>query len=133
MKDRSYFNRDLSWLYFNERVLAEAGNETLPLYERIRFLAIYSSNLDEFFRVRVAFIKRLLLLNKGKLSKKAELSNPNEILTQIHEEVGRQQNQFGAILKKSVLPLLRKNKVHLYYNEPYLDAHREAVEGLFFF
>ncbi len=132
MKNGSYFNRDLSWLSFNDRVLAEAGNETLPLYERIKFLAIYSSNLDEFFRVRVAFIKRLMLLDKGKLNKKAELSNPGDILAQVHEEVGRQQNRFGRILQGSILPLLRKNKIHLYHNEPYQDAHLEAVEGLFF-
>lgn len=54
MQEPQYINRDLSWLAFNERVLQEAQDERVPLYERIKFLAIYSSNLDEFFRVRVA-------------------------------------------------------------------------------
>ena len=53
MEDYSFFNRDLSWLSFNERVLMEAESERVPLLERIKFLAIYSSNLDEFYRVRM--------------------------------------------------------------------------------
>ncbi len=132
MKKTIYFNRDLSWISFNERVLSEAGNDTLPLYERIKFLAIYSSNLDEFFRVRVALMKRLMLLDKGKLNKKAELSNPKEILSQVHKEVAHQLNRFGTILRKSILPSLRRNKIHLYYNEPYKKSHLAAVEALFF-
>ena len=57
-------NRELSWLEFNGRVLQEAADKRNPLYERIKFLAIYSSNLDEFFRVRVASIRSLLAVKK---------------------------------------------------------------------
>ena len=49
MTENNYFDRDLSWLSFNDRVLQEAGDSSVPLYERIKFLAIYASNLDEFF------------------------------------------------------------------------------------
>ena len=66
MTSNKYFDRDLSWLSFNDRVLQEANDVTVPLYERIKFLAIYASNLDEFFRVRVALINRLKELNKEK-------------------------------------------------------------------
>lgn len=58
MSKYQFFNRDLSWLSFNNRVLEEAKNKDLPLYERIKFLAIYSSNLDEFYRIRVASYQR---------------------------------------------------------------------------
>ena len=64
LKKEFLIDRDLSWLSFNRRILQEAGDLSVPLYERIKFLAIYSSNLDEFFRVRVAAIRSLSGLGK---------------------------------------------------------------------
>ena len=60
-----YIHRDISWLSFNYRVLQEAKDPNVPLMERIKFMAIYSSNLDEFFRVRVANIRNLLRVGKN--------------------------------------------------------------------
>ena len=81
MKAPIFKNRDISWLSFNYRVLQEAKDKRVPLYERIKFLAIYSSNLDEFFRVRVAGIRSLLNISK---SAQKELSfNPAELIKKI--------------------------------------------------
>ena len=55
-----YVERDISWMYFNHRILQEARKENIPLLERLSFLGIYSNNLDEFFRVRMASLNRLL-------------------------------------------------------------------------
>ncbi|HKK79073.1 MAG TPA: hypothetical protein VJ933_05560, partial [Phaeodactylibacter sp.] len=64
MQEDTYIKRDTSWLSFNHRVLQEAMDERVPLYERIKFLAIYSSNLDEFYRVRVASLRSFKALKK---------------------------------------------------------------------
>ena len=70
----AYVDRDISWMYFNHRILQEAQKEELPLLERLSFLGIYSNNLDEFFRVRMASLTRLLeSLDKGKLHKELDL------------------------------------------------------------
>jgi polyphosphate kinase len=127
-----FFDRDLSWLSFNKRVLMEAENETVPLYERIKFLAIYSSNLDEFFRVRVAFLKRLAIINKEKLNSTLKVEEPQTLLSHVLNEVKVQQNAFGQSLRNSILPSLRDNKVHLYYSEPFLDDHKEAIRDIFY-
>ena len=87
------FNRDLSWLRFNHRVLQEAADISNPLYERIKFLAIFSSNLDEFFKVRISSIRQIKELDKP-LRKKL-ITKPNKLLKLIKKEVNEQQELFG--------------------------------------
>ncbi len=89
--------RDISWLSFNARVLQEAADPTVPLRERIRFLGIFSNNLDEFFRVRVATLNRMMeLQGKKKINMHLELE-PAKILEQIQVVVLEQQNEFAKI------------------------------------
>src|ERR1044072_563996 len=92
---RKTIARDISWLSFNGRVLQEAADETVPLRERIRFLGIFSNNLDEFFRVRVSTLKRMIELgSKGGMHLEAD---PEKILERINAKIIEQQSEFNRI------------------------------------
>ncbi|MEM7603292.1 MAG: polyphosphate kinase 1, partial [Verrucomicrobiota bacterium] len=91
--EKEFRSKETSWLSFNARVLQEAADPDVPLYERIKFLGIYSSNLDEFFRVRVATLKRLASL--GDQWKQLSIPNPNETLRKIKRLVTTQAGQFN--------------------------------------
>lgn len=112
----SFFNRDLSWLYFNERVLMEAGRETVPLLERVNFLSIFSSNLDEFYRVRMPVISALKKIG-AKNSMDDAVAVEHDLPTQISNTISEQQQKFGEILLSSVIPSLQKNNIKLIYGE----------------
>ncbi len=107
-----YFNRDLSWLWFNHRVLEEAKNESLPLYERIKFLAIYSNNLEEFYRVRVSYYRNLIRELPAEHPKIAEVK-PAEIIQKINALVSKFQDEFSRTFRKTILPELTKNGIIL--------------------
>ncbi|WP_299826432.1 polyphosphate kinase 1 [uncultured Pontibacter sp.] len=104
-------NRELSWLAFNYRVLQEAKDKSVPLLERIKFMAIFSSNLDEYFKVRVATLKRLIKLKKKTRQKLEE--EPSETFDQVIQEVRRQQEEFGEVFRESILADLREQDIHL--------------------
>ncbi len=110
-KPTPYIHRDISWLSFNYRVLQEAMDESVPLYERIKFLAIYSSNLGEFFRVRVSNHKNLMRAGK-KTQKKVEFE-PKQIVRQILKIVTKQQQKFSEIYNNEILPALEKENISM--------------------
>ena len=89
----SYFNRDVSWLSFNERVLQEAEDTSNPLIERLRFLGIHSNNMDEFFRVRYSYIRRLRLSKDEGLDDDLEGYTPGELLATLSKIVTDQQQR----------------------------------------
>lgn len=95
---RTFLPRDISWLSFNARVLQEANDPTVPLRERIRFLGIHSNNQDEFFRVRVATLKRMMdIMRKGTRAAMNLEASPDTILEEIQRIVLQQQNEFSRI------------------------------------
>ena len=102
-----YINRELSWLSFNERVLQEAADPSTPLIERLRFLGIFSNNRDEFYRVRVATVKRLAKLGKKALVVYGE--DPKELLTRLQRKVIEQQNKFENIYQEILVELAAKD------------------------
>ena len=121
MQKRKIIYRDISWLSFNNRVLQEAADQTVPLRERIRFLGIFSNNLDEFFRVRVATLKRMIEFGK-KPKMHLELS-PGAILEEIQEIVIEQQKEFERIWNE-ILRELKKQKIQL-VNEKQLNKTQQ--------
>src|SRR6476620_5471908 len=124
-----FYNRELSWLSFNYRVLQEAASPSVPLFERLKFLSIFSSNLDEFFRVRYPAILALSALKK-KTQEKITTESPGELIEVIHEEISRQLLEFGRVLD-DVLPELKKNGIYLYYNEPVKEIHQQEITNIF--
>jgi len=116
-----FLNRELSWLYFNERVLQEAADETVPLIERIKFLSIFSSNLEEFYRVRVATMTRLSNLN----DKAKELLgfNPKKVLNEIKNIVVRQERKFEQLFQATLINELAQNRIFI-LNDTQLNVAR---------
>lgn len=127
---QKYINRDLSWLSFNNRVLEEAKDKSVPLYERLKFLAIYSSNLDEFFKVRVASYRRQL--NQFYENTGERRSDPGKILKDILSIVNKQLNEFGRIFWKELVPELKSNNIILLQDEDLQKSHKEFITNFFY-
>ena len=125
-----FFNRDLSWLTFNHLVLEQANKPSVPLYERLRFLAIFSSNLDEFFRVRYPAILAFAKLDKKTLKKESLLS-AEDIPEKIQDNINNQLNEFGNILLNKLIPELKENSIFFYYNTRILPEHGQEIREIF--
>ena len=131
MKDR-FIARDISWLSFNGRVLQEANDPSVPLNERIRFLGIFSNNLDEFFRVRVATLKRMVEFadKKGHIHNIDLIESPQVVLDEIQRIVLRQQNEFNRIWQ-NLNKELKENKVYL-IDDKKLNVEQKAFVKNYF-
>ncbi len=124
-----YIDRDISWLNFNYRVLQEAQDPSVPLLERIKFLAIYSSNLGEFFRIRVAHHRNLKSLGK---KTKSELDyDPKKLLRQLYRIVNKQLLEFSDIFELQIIPELKKNNIHLVSHLELTDEQEKFLEVYF--
>lgn len=118
-----FFDRDLSWLSFNDRVMQEAQDPQVPLLERIKFLAIYSSNLDEFYRVRVASLRGLSVL--AKRDRSALGITPDKLIAKINRKALRQQQEFGRLFRGELLPALAREGIR-FLNERQLSRKQRA-------
>lgn len=128
---QKHIPRDISWLSFNARVLQEANDTSVPLQERIRFLGIFSNNLDEFFRVRVATLKRMVeFIEKKKNARIDLIENPQVVLDEIQRVVLRQQNEFNRIWL-NILKELKAKKI-LFVDDKQLDATQKEFVKTYF-
>ena len=109
--NEKFINREISWLSFNERVLQEAQDPDTPLFERIRFIGIFSNNLDEFFRVRVATVRRMVALGKDEENLLGKLT-PHELHEKIQDIVQEQQNKVQDIYV-NIIKELRENNIFM--------------------
>lgn len=127
-KTFEYFKRDVSWLSFNYRVLMEAEDATLPIYERIKFLSIYSSNMEEFYEIRVAEHRGVIMKKNYTDESSAEAE---ATLAAITEEVNRQQKEYHRVFHNVILPELERQNIHLYQDSKPEPFHEEFVRDFF--
>jgi len=124
-----YFKRDISWLSFNYRVLLEAADDTLPLYERINFISIYSSNLEEFYKIRVADHKAVA---SGVVTSEDETKEEaRELVEAINSEVNRQMEMRIKIYEQGILPALKKNHIIFYQSRTVEPEHQAYIRNFF--
>ena len=119
-KPEYYYNRELSWILFNNRVLGEARDKTLPLFERLKFLSITASNLDEFFMVRVASLKDMV--NAGYTKRDIAGMTPQEQLDAVNRATHELVSTQYATYNRSLLPLLTQNGLKV------VERHEELTK-----
>lgn len=125
-----YFNRDISWLGFNYRVLMEAKDPSVPLYERIKFLAIFSSNQDEFFRVRFPALQALSKLSK-KTIKKEKTALTKNLAQKAQGIINKHVKEFEQVLTRDIIPQLKIHNLFFYYQQAIRPEHKGAVTEIF--
>jgi polyphosphate kinase len=123
-----FASKEVSWLSFNERVLQEASDPSVPLMERIRFMGIFSANLDEFFRVRVATLQRLARL--GKQAKTSEGHNPKKVLKDVQDIALRQYQRFDQVYEE-ILRVLAERDIHFVTETELTDDQMEFLKSYF--
>lgn len=121
-----YVDKELSWLSFNERVLQEAADPQVPLIERVRFLGIFSNNLDEFFRVRVADVKRRILMHRAHGGDK----RAKPLLAEIEAKVLQLNDKF-ELIHRDILASFKKRNIHLVEETGIADHQKAWVETYF--
>jgi polyphosphate kinase len=120
-KPEYYCNRELSWVAFNKRVLGEANDKNIPLFERLKFLSITASNLDEFFMVRVASLKDMV--NAGYTKPDISGMTPTEQLEALNDETHRLVEKQYETYNNMLLPLLAKNGLRV------IERHEELTKA----
>lgn len=124
--EQLFFAKELSWLSFNERVLQEAMDPSVPLVERIRFLGIFSNNQDEFFKVRVADVRRRILLNRVQGGDE----DAQNLLSKIQYRINKQQKQFESTYNELLLALVRHN-IFLINENQLSEFHQQWLNSYF--
>ena len=125
LDERLFMPRELSWLSFNARVLQEAADENVPIIQRLRYLGIFSSNLDEFFRVRVAEIRRLIVVSSGDKRQRAK-----DLLETIQQQVSHLQREFDTIQTR-VMAALEKRHIYIVDESALNKSQLSFVEEYF--
>jgi polyphosphate kinase len=129
MDANTYVNRELSWLEFNRRVLEEANDEAVPLLERVKFLSIFSSNLDEFFMVRVARLKRLV--RESDVTAGPDGLTPAETLSAISKRAHQLAEEQHLCFLNTILPKLTSEGIHLIHPEEMSGEQERFLEDYF--
>ncbi len=128
--NEKFINREISWLSFNERVLQEAEDPETPLFERIRFIGIFSNNLDEFFRVRVATVRRMVSLGKDEENLLGDMT-PNELHNKIQNIVHQQQRKLDVIYN-DILEELEDNNIFMINEAQLTEKQGKFVKSYFY-
>ena len=127
--DSKYYDRELSYLSYNRLVLEQIQDLSLPLFERIKFLAIYASNLDEFYQIRVAYHRSLVGLSEE--SRKDLNYSPEWVLENIKKEVFAKQQEYENVFYEHIIPELNDAGIIIYQDQKLEEQHKDFLKEFF--